>query len=481
MKRNLRYIILVMSIGLAGIILFQAWWISNSYDLHIRTFRAEAGSLLEKALSQDLEAATLDQILRLRDSAGAPITIETERILGDSLSNLPDLSLRSDATPSSLGKYAIRTGDSREDQPERFVYIDKEDVNQILSSVVVNLANLHPDLGDLEKKYRQLLDEESIRTPFFLAYANEQEVYDLTGGSPGDFARAQAIHKLPGVNPDGEQVMAWFPETRSYILRGMWTTLLASILLVLVIAGSSVYMLASLVRQKKLSEIKNDFINNMTHELKTPISTVSAAMEAMVSFNAIDDREKSLRYIELSKRELARLSGMVENVLYLSTFEKEKLDLNPETFNLSSLLEETANQFLVQNHHRIQFDFNIPGPVYIHADKFHIQNVISNLYDNAIKYSQEEARIEVSCERNNELALFSVKDYGLGISREHQNQIFEKFYRVPTGDLHSVKGFGLGLSYVKQIVEAHGGTVGVKSQPGIGSEFTIALPVRFGI
>ena len=101
MKRNLRYIILVMSIGLAGIILFQAWWISNSYDLHIRTFRAEAGSLLEKALSQDLEAATLDQILRLRDSAGAPITIETERILGDSLSNLPDLSLRSDATPSS--------------------------------------------------------------------------------------------------------------------------------------------------------------------------------------------------------------------------------------------------------------------------------------------------------------------------------------------------------------------------------------------
>ena len=466
----------MMSIGLAGIILFQAWWISNSYDLHIRTFRAEVGSLLEKALNQDLETATLDQILRLRDSAGDPITIETERILADSLTILPSLALSSTSTSLSTGKYAIRTGDGEGERSESYVYIDKEDVNKILSSVVVNLANLHPDLGDLERKYRQLLDEEQIKTPFFLAYSNEQGIYALTGGTAEDFLRAQAAQNLPGVNPDGEQVLAWFPETRSYVLSGMWATLLASVLLVLVIAGSSVFMLATLVRQKKLSEIKNDFINNMTHELKTPISTVSAAMEAMVSFHAIDDREKSLKYIDLSRRELARLSGMVENVLYLSTFDKEKLELNKETFNLSTLLEETANQFQVQNHHRIRFSFDLAGPAYINADKFHIQNVISNLFDNAIKYSPEEVRIEVSCERNNEFAVFRVKDYGLGISREQQNHIFEKFYRVPTGDLHSVKGFGLGLSYVRQIVEAHGGTVGVRSQPGVGSEFTVALP-----
>jgi len=246
--------------------------------------------------------------------------------------------------------------------------------------------------------------------------------------------------------------------------------------LILLTGGSFFYMLVTLLRQKKLSDVKNDFINNMTHELKTPIATVSAAMEAMSGFGALDDRERGLRYVDLSRKELARLTGMVENVLRISTFEKQKITLFKETFDVNQVLEETARNFLLQNPDRVEFSFDLKGPGYIHADKFHIQNVINNLFDNAIKYSPGKAVIDVSCSRTNEFIVFSVRDHGLGISREQQQHIFEKFYRVPTGDLHAVKGFGLGLAYVRQIVEAHGGTVGVKSQSGTGSEFTIALP-----
>jgi signal transduction histidine kinase len=271
-------------------------------------------------------------------------------------------------------------------------------------------------------------------------------------------------------------VLAFFPDSRSFLLNRMWITLFASVFFVLLIAGSFFYMLAMLIRQKKLSEIKNDFVNNMTHELKTPIATVSAAMEALVQFDALDDRNKSLKYIDLSRRELTRLSGMVENVLRISTFEKQRLVLFKETFNISQILEETAQKFILQYPGKVEFQFNLKGPGYIHADKFHIQNIINNLYDNAVKYSGSSAVLEIGCYRENEFVVVVVRDHGMGISKEQQKHIFDKFYRVPTGDLHAVKGFGLGLAYVRQIAEAHGGTVGVKSQLGAGSEFTVALP-----
>jgi signal transduction histidine kinase len=356
------------------------------------------------------------------------------------------------------------------------MYIKQSDLNRIVGKVFQSLATIHPELPAIQEKYRIHLAERKITTPFFLAFSKNDSVYDRTGGEPGDFANAQAVRKLPGINRHNEKVLALFPETRSFLLSRMWMTLLASVFFVLLISGSFFYMLAMFVRQKKLSDIKNDFINNMTHELKTPIATVSAAMEALVQFDALDDRAKSLRYIDLSRTELNRLARMVENVLRISTFEKQQLVLFKETFNISQVLEETGQKFMLQNPGRVEFRFDLKGPGYIHADKFHIQNVINNLYDNAVKYSGTEALLDVSCYRENEYVVFVVRDHGMGISKEQQKHIFDKFYRVPTGDLHAVKGFGLGLAYVRQIVEAHGGTVGVRSQLGAGSEFTVAIP-----
>jgi two-component system, OmpR family, phosphate regulon sensor histidine kinase PhoR len=445
----------MMSIALVGIIIFQIYWISNSYDLHNQTFRNEVNTSLEEVLNRQTEETVIGHILDMQNSTSEPITIETYRI--------------TEQGTGTIGEPGIRTlKDS--------MYINQSDLNRIVSKVFQSLANIHPELSSISNSYKKKLQEKNITTPFILAFSKNDTIFDRTGGTTEQFVAAQAIQKLPGINRHNEKVLAFFPETRSFILKRMWMTLFASVFFVFLIAGSFFYMLAMLVRQKKLSDIKNDFVNNMTHELKTPIATVSAAMEALVQFDALDDRAKSLKYIDLSRRELNRLSGMVENVLRISTFEKQQLVLFKETFNISQILEETAQKFMLQNPGRVDFRFDLKGPGYIHADKFHIQNVINNLFDNAVKYSGPSADLEVSCYRENEFVIFVVKDHGMGISKEQQKHIFDKFYRVPTGDLHAVKGFGLGLAYVQQIVEAHGGSVGVKSQIGSGSEFTVALP-----
>ena len=455
MNRNLRYIILFMSVALVGIIIFQIYWISNSYDLHDQTFRNEVNLALEEVLNKETEETVISHILDMQDSTTDPIVIESFRITVQ------------DTLPG--GKQTAGTvRDS--------IFVNQADLNRIMGKIFQSLAAIHPELTPMSEKYGKVLLERRITTPFYLAFSRNDTVFDMTGGAAEQFSRAQAIQKLPGFNRNNEKVLAFFPETRSFLMKRMWMTLFASIFFVLLIAGSFFYLLAMLVRQKKLSDIKNDFVNNMTHELKTPIATVSAAMEALVQFSALDDRAKSLKYIDLSRHELNRLSGMVENVLRISAFEKQQIVLFKETFNISQLLEETSQKFILQNPGRVEFRFDLKGPGYIHADKFHIQNVISNLFDNAVKYSGESADIEISCYRENEYVVFSVRDHGMGISREQQKHIFDKFYRVPTGDLHAVKGFGLGLSYVRQIVEAHGGTVGVKSQLGTGSEFTVAIP-----
>ena len=423
--------------------------------MHNLTFRNEVNTALGEVLNMETEETIISHILQMQDSSTEPITIETYRIAQQAVT------LNDDS-----GAGILRDS----------MYIKQADLNRIVGKVFESLATIHPELPAISEKYKILLEERRITTPFILAFSRNDTVFALTGGTSAQFASAQAVQKLSGINRNNEKVLAFFPETRSFLLKRMWMTLFASVFFVFLIAGSFFYMLAMFLRQKKLSDIKNDFVNNMTHELKTPIATVSAAMEALVQFDALDDRNKSLKYIDLSRRELNRLAGMVENVLRISTFEKQQLVLFKETFNISQILEETAQKFILQNPGRVEFHFDLKGPGYIHADKFHIQNVINNLFDNAVKYSGPSALLEVSCYRENEFVVFVVGDHGMGISKEQQKHIFDKFYRVPTGDLHAVKGFGLGLAYVRQIIEAHGGTVGVKSQLGAGSEFTVAIP-----
>lgn len=240
------------------------------------------------------------------------------------------------------------------------------------------------------------------------------------------------------------------------------------------------FALIVILKQKRLSEVKTDFINNMTHELKTPISTIGLSAEMIIRADPKEDPEKIQRYAGLIFKENKRLEKQVERVLNVAKLDKEGISLKKESLNIHELLDEVRDNFeFNQNekggHIRFHLDANSPEIV---VDPVHITNVIYNLIDNAIKYCSTVPEIDVYTRNDRRGFIMEVQDNGIGIKRDQLKFIFDKFYRVPTGNLHDVKGFGLGLYYVKAIIEAHGGTVQVRSTPGKGTSFTIILPVE---
>lgn len=237
------------------------------------------------------------------------------------------------------------------------------------------------------------------------------------------------------------------------------------------------YAINVILQQKRLSEIKTDFINNMTHELKTPISTISLSSENLMNKEISKDADKVSRYAGIIYKENKRLEKQVEQVLKVAKLDKQKLKIDKEETDIQELIKDTAQHFnlaMEKNGGRIHFQFSTSNPL-VEVDPVHFSNVIFNLIDNAIKYCSIEPDIEISTKVENGKYNIDVKDNGTGIKKEVQKYIFDKFYRVPTGNLHDVKGFGLGLYYVKLIVDAHNGKISLKSQPGKGSTFSITL------
>jgi len=275
-----------------------------------------------------------------------------------------------------------------------------------------------------------------------------------------------------------DYLLLYFPNQTRYLLIQMSSILTISGLLMLVIIFAFMIVIIAIIRQKKLSEMKNDFINNMTHEFKTPISTVSLACEVLNDKSVPKTDEFVHSYIDIISEENKRLGVMAEKILQTAILEKGQLKLKKEPINIHTIIEDIARKIAIQVEIRdgsISTVFDAPDPV-ISADKVHITNVINNLLDNANKYSPRKPLITVVTQNHNNGVLISITDNGVGINKANQKKIFDKLYRVPTGDVHNVKGFGLGLSYVKFIIDKHAGKVTVESEPGKGSTFRIWLP-----
>jgi two-component system phosphate regulon sensor histidine kinase PhoR len=255
-----------------------------------------------------------------------------------------------------------------------------------------------------------------------------------------------------------------------------------SILFTLIIIAAFYLTLRTMLRQKKLGEIKNDFINNMTHEFKTPLATISLAVDAMKNEKVLQDREKINYFSSIIKEENQRMNRQVETILKASQLEKQEVELNLKPLHAHEVIKDVVDNFALQLEEKQgQAELLLEASQdLVNADEVHFSNLVNNLVDNAVKYAKENMplRIKITTQSNEKNLIIKVEDNGIGMSKETVKRVFERFYRAHTGNIHNVKGFGLGLSYVKTMVQAHGGQINVDSTLGKGSTFTMQLPIK---
>ncbi|MFV5693597.1 sensor histidine kinase [Flavobacterium sp. LT1R49] len=333
----------------------------------------------------------------------------------------------------------------------------------------------------LNKLIKKELEEYGVNTKFeFGIYSNNLATKIKSNNFKYD---KEATYSIP-ILTDNEgnskyQLLVTFPHKKKFLLSELVSITILSIIFTLIIIIAYSSALNQLIRQRHISEIKTDFINNMTHEFKTPIATINLALDAIKNPKIIDDKEKVFRYLQMIRDENKRMHAQVENVLRISKLEKKELDINKDSNNIQDIINdaiEHVNLILEDRHGSIRSHFDASRTTVLIND-VHFTNVLVNILENAIKYSPNVPEIDVYTENVKDMVIIKVKDNGLGMSKVAQKRIFEKFYREHTGDIHNVKGHGLGLAYVKRIVEDHNGQVYVESEKGKGSTFIIKLPL----
>lgn len=354
-------------------------------------------------------------------------------------------------------------------------------VKQLSTNYFVVMVNSQIDASLLEFMLRTEFDKRKIQADFEYGIydcANEKMMYGNYVQVNDTKSKTEITKNLPKWNTQGYYFGVQFPNREAQILNQMGIWSFSSVVLLVVIVFFA-YTLFVILKQKRLSEIQKDFINNMTHEFKTPIATIAVSTEVLKNPDIIRQPERLLNYTTIIENENKRLKQHVECVLQMAKFDKETIELKKEPVNLHDVVQEVARGMgaaIQENQIQLELTLNAVEPV-IAADKLHITNVVYNLLDNAIKYSAENPMVWISVKQGEKATVvLEVRDNGIGVKEDDQKKIFEKFFRVPTGNVHNVKGFGLGLNYVKQMVEAHRGKITLKSHLGEGCTFRIYLP-----
>lgn len=357
-------------------------------------------------------------------------------------------------------------------------------IKQLSSDYFVVNVNDVIDANILE----HLLKEAFAKRGLFMEY--EYGIYDCSTDKMvyGNYVSSKpknALDLRPKL-PKYDQYVYYFgirfPNKTTYLASQMDIWIFSSFILLIVTVFFS-YTLFAILKQKRLSEVQRDFINNMTHELKTPISTIAVTADLLTNPQILEKKDRLLSYSQIIKNENARLQNQIEKVLQSARMDREKLQLNLEELDTHQLIQEITPNFALKvkqmgGSFTAQLNANHSS---IKADKDHLTNILYNLLDNAVKYTQGSPQIEVSTQDivgKKPMLLLSIKDNGIGIKKEYHKKVFEKFFRVPTGNVHNVKGFGLGLDYVKKIADAHQWKLSLKSNEGKGSCFEIMIPVN---
>jgi signal transduction histidine kinase len=485
MKRRIRSIFLLMVVCMVGINGFQAYWLYTTYQLTASQFARTVRDALATVVQRQ-------QVNAARQLLGPQAGQRPKRIVYATFGNDASQPGRVVVIPRARPDSAHAAPRHPHQKVEMTVTTTTTSTRTSSGNAVDTLARSISRLIINDWAGPRTIDLRQFATAYHAELrqraADASFVLDTLRLKPalGERALAPPRH-LPAsytlltpptlLNPVTDlQVRAAFEPPTSYVLRRMGGLLLGSGLLLALTTACFLLMLSTILKQKKLSDVKNDFINNMTHELKTPLATVSAAVEALQNFGALNDPAKTRTYLSISRIELQRLSDLVEKVLNIAVEEREQLELRPEAVQPAELVAEIVARHQLQATKPVKFDVEVAPAPAVSFDRLHMGNVINNLIDNAIKYSREAVTITIRGRQEPSGWHLTVADNGPGIEPNYQQAIFDRFFRVPTGNLHNVKGFGLGLYYVRQVVERHGGRIDVRSGLGRGSEFALWIP-----
>jgi len=349
-------------------------------------------------------------------------------------------------------------------------------------SFIIRLGNDTLSHASIVANYQKALLEADIDIPFQLQVLSYQQARESFFSGRNSEEQREGILTAPFFTvPSAPVYKAYFPDSQSFVLWKMLPQFVFSLLLVLLTSAAFYLIYNNLQKQEKLIALKNDFISNVTHELKTPVTTVSVAIEALQHFNVLQNPTLTQEYLEISQNELNRLAMLVDKIMKMASFESKGIELQLTSINLPKLIEQILKSMKLQfEKYKAEVSFEVKQKkeyevFTIQADDVHFTSVIYNLLDNALKYSKKNSQIAIQLfDLGNKIQLV-IKDNGIGIASEYQDKIFEKFFRVPTGNIHNIKGYGLGLSYVASVVQGHGGKIEVESKSGEGSCFKIEL------
>jgi two-component system, OmpR family, phosphate regulon sensor histidine kinase PhoR len=487
-SKHIRLIIGLMTVALIGIISLQIYWISWNIRLNQEQFDKAMFSALN-SVSDKLEYYENAAVLEALNSSRAGFQdanrnirqaarylengFAQRRINSRNLDSLPNPGM-----PQSEGFEANVTA---------WEYMK---VSQLVDSKPL-AERFNLDL--LANSILEELKNRGIRIPYqFAVYSKARNNFVLVNNhyvvfesgnemdQPGTSSLFNSPYKVALFKQDIESpgfLSIYLPNQTSLVWGSVWQTLALSILFTGIILFCFWYTIQVIYRQKQISEMKNDFINNMTHEFKTPIATISLAADSISSPMILGNPDKIKRFTDIIRQENKRMNAQVERVLQMALIDKSDFELNLGELNLHDTIQQAVGNFSLQVEKRegiLTTDLLATHPI-IEADATHISSIIHNLLDNANKYSPEKPEISISTRDVSNGVEMTIKDKGIGISKEARKNIFDKFYRVHTGNLHDVKGFGLGLSYVKAIMTAHKGSIDVKSEPGQGSSFILTF------
>jgi two-component system, OmpR family, phosphate regulon sensor histidine kinase PhoR len=464
--KRIRLIIGLMTLALLGSILLQTYWINWSIRLNRTQFDKDIQSALNRVadkLQRYENQKVYEAINKMHpDNGFSTAAQKSDKTIGDT----PDFSDNILSWELFKVNQMVNSRPVEEriklDLLAQFIREELADRNGIVSNY---------QFGVFSKKKNSFV---IVNDHFVVVDPSLQgtQANSLLYNSPYKVALFPQDVESPGF------LNVYFPNHASLVLGNVWKALVASILFTGLILLCFAWTIHVIFRQKKVSEMKNDFINNMTHEFKTPIATISLAADAISSPMILQNTDKIKRFIDIIKQENRRMNAQVERVLQMALIDRNEFKLNIEHVDLHQLIKDAIANFSLQIESRqghITADLQAAEHM-IDADATHLANIIHNLLDNANKYSPDQPDITIKTHDAGSAIELSISDNGIGISKESRKLIFDKFYRVHTGNLHDVKGFGLGLSYVKAIVTAHRGAIDVRSEVGKGSTFVLTLP-----